>query len=863
MAASGQIRTRQERVAALDLQPTAWHRFGSVLRNPDIMAKLGLVLVASIALSVVIGAWNPPLSYREGFTPSRDIVARVSFRTVNRDRTEQARFRAVSEVMFIYENNPTPLEDLEKKLNHAIVQLTANRNSQNPNLQLLEEFLLLDDDEPDENAEATPAADEPEEPTISSAEAKVIQDDLYGAFGGQNGMERLNEIVGPTFADLEARGVIVSLPKKQERGNQTHILVHPAGQAEPLVEEPISDVLLGDGSKIRQSIRDRIDTLYPIPSPAESTGDATSTGPTIPEPVEPAADQPATTEAAPESPTADTTDDAPATVSPTPPPEADTENSAAPPSPTFDEQLQKAVAARETARRAGDRIFAWLFRNLQDSPTLEWDDKRTQPLIEEARASVPDQYENYEAGDILAWADKPLDSQTLRRLTEEHKAYLLERTFSQRLVRFSSVTIMIFTMLVLVGAYMYYRDKETLGNFWRLTVVLALAVATMGIAVAVAPDPWRAELLPVMIFGMALAIAYRPEPALMITGVVSLILTLGVGYGLFEFVLLLGVTAAAALNVSRIRNRRKLIYVGLFAGIVAVALSWVLGAINNQPLDGTLLKDALRCGFWALIGGILMAGLLPFVEKLFGVLTDLSLLELGDVAHPVLQELIRRAPSTYNHSIAVGTLAEAAADSIGGRGLLCRVAAYFHDIGKMMGPDYFIENLPPNEESRHDSLGPSMSSLVIISHVKDGVDLARQHHLPPAIVDLIEQHHGTTQVGFFYEKAKEQQRERNPDEEETVDERIYRYPGPKPQTKEAGVLMLADNVESASRTLIEPTPKRIEGLVHKLLQLRLEGGQFDESGLSLRELRIIERSLVKTLTAIYHGRIQYPDANDE
>ena len=250
-----------------------------------------------------------------------------------------------------------------------------------------------------------------------------------------------------------------------------------------------------------------------------------------------------------------------------------------------------------------------------------------------------------------------------------------------------------------------------------------------------------------------------------------------------------------------------------------------------------------------------MTGLLPFIEHLFGVLTDLSLLELGDVAHPLLQELVRRAPSTYNHSITVGSIAEAAAESIGARGLLCRVGAYFHDIGKMLKPGYFVENQGPDEDNRHETLVPAMSTLVIIAHIKDGADLARQHRLPQPIIDLIAQHHGTTLVEYFFDRAQ-QQADPNGGE---VDESSFRYPGPKPQTKEAAVLMLADAVESASRTLVDPAPARIESLVREIAERRLHDGQFDESGLTLRELRTIERSMVMSLTSIYHGRIKYPE----
>ena len=251
-----------------------------------------------------------------------------------------------------------------------------------------------------------------------------------------------------------------------------------------------------------------------------------------------------------------------------------------------------------------------------------------------------------------------------------------------------------------------------------------------------------------------------------------------------------------------------------------------------------------------------MTGLLPFfIEPFFEVQTDQSLLELGDVAHPLLQELVRRAPGTYNHSINVASIAQAAAESIGANGLLVRVGAYFHDIGKMLKPQYFVEN--QTGDNRHESLVPAMSTLVIIAHVKDGADLARQHNLPASMIDFILQHHGTTLVEYFYHRAKEQQKESDSSADE-IDEGNYRYPGPKPQTKEAAVLMLADTVESASRALVDPAPTRIESLVDEMAMKRLMDGQFDECGLTLRELRTVQDSLIKSLTAMYHGRIKYP-----
>ena len=236
-------------------------------------------------------------------------------------------------------------------------------------------------------------------------------------------------------------------------------------------------------------------------------------------------------------------------------------------------------------------------------------------------------------------------------------------------------------------------------------------------------------------------------------------------------------------------------------------------------------------------------------------MTDISLLELTGVSHPLLQELARRAPGTYNHSMTVASLAEAAAEAIGANGLLTRVGAYFHDIGKMLKPEYFIENMTEGSENHHQSLAPAMSTLIIIGHVKDGLELAEEHNLPEPLVNFIEQHHGTTLVEYFYHEAT---RKADVDHRTDASESTFRYPGPKPQSRETAVLMLADAVESASRTLKEPTPKRVQSLIHEITMKRLLDGQFDECNLQLNEIRIIEESLIKSLLAAHHGRVRYP-----
>jgi len=463
-----------------------------------------------------------------------------------------------------------------------------------------------------------------------------------------------------------------------------------------------------------------------------------------------------------------------------------------------------------------------------------------------------------EPGEAIGKAGQPLAIETLEVLRSEQQEFIneLQRTPRRLVERSLAVFAMILGIYALCGYYIYGHDRRIIADLRRYATLLVVAVMIVMVGRATSADPWRAELIPLLLFAMTIGIAYGRAMAMVLSLAVALILTVATGGGLAELLLLLGVIAATVVQLGRIRGRRKLIKVGFYASLVAPLLTIGIGMLYGQPLAVPLLEEAAYQALWAFLAGFLTTGLLPFIESFFGALTEISLLELGDVAHPLLQELVRRAPGTYNHSINVASIAEAAAESVGGRGLLVRVGAYFHDIGKMLKPHYFVEN-QGSEASRHDSLVPAMSTLMIIAHIKDGADLARQHHLPEPIIDMIEQHHGTTLVEYFYRRANEQS-EANPDLGH-VEESSFRYPGPKPQTIEAAVLMLADAVESASRVLVEPTPARIESLVEDIAMKKLLDGQFDECSLTLKQLRTIEDSLIKSLTAVYHGRVKYPD----
>jgi putative nucleotidyltransferase with HDIG domain len=274
----------------------------------------------------------------------------------------------------------------------------------------------------------------------------------------------------------------------------------------------------------------------------------------------------------------------------------------------------------------------------------------------------------------------------------------------------------------------------------------------------------------------------------------------------------------------------------------------------------------------ALVTAMIISGLLPMFEGVFHLTTDISWLELSDLNHKLLKRMQLEAPGTFHHSLVVAALSEAAAESIGANAPMCRVCAYFHDVGKLKKPAYFIENQHDERENPHDTLTPTMSALIIIAHVKDGVDLAVKHKLNPRIIQVIQEHHGDSLVYFFYRKAQEQKkadmekvdrRIENPEDLPKVEEKNFRYPGPRPSTRESGIICLADTIESASRTLRKPTPAKIRALVEELVRAKINDGQLDGCPLTLGELALIKASFSKTLHSMMHSRIDFPKPEEK
>ncbi len=416
-------------------------------------------------------------------------------------------------------------------------------------------------------------------------------------------------------------------------------------------------------------------------------------------------------------------------------------------------------------------------------------------------------------------------------------------------------------------------------NISRMIGVAAILLGSLGIAcVLSATFPGMMALTavaPTILVTLLLGIGYDRRAALAYGLLHGLFVCVAVRAGVGTMVVIVTGIACVVTTIGAIRDRSAFVRLSVVTALGVAIATATFGVIDRPLLSGVgglaasgslVLREILLDSAFSAGGALVLGGAVLFVlgglERMFDVATGLTLIELRDPKHPLLRELQLRAPGTYNHALNVAALAESAAEAIKADGLLTYVGALYHDVGKVNKPEYFIEN-QVGGPSKHDKLSPAMSLLVVVGHVKDGMELARDYALPRQIQHFIESHHGTTLVEYFYHRAKKLagQQAGQPgggDEESVPDEIEYRYPGPRPRTKEAAVLMICDAVESATRAMSEPTPSRIEALVRSLANKRLLDGQFDDCELTLRELTTIVESVSRSLASMYHGRIAYP-----
>ena len=358
-------------------------------------------------------------------------------------------------------------------------------------------------------------------------------------------------------------------------------------------------------------------------------------------------------------------------------------------------------------------------------------------------------------------------------------------------------------------------------------------------------------LIPLVCSAMLMTILIDYKISLVVNLLNIIFIAIIVGFNPSVVVLSILSVVLGSTGLKKVQQRNDIIYSTIYITGILALLSFTLGMISSNNIKEILIQTGYTA-IGILLSGILAVGLLPFFESIFDVVTNIKLLELSNPNQPLMKKLLMEAPGTYHHSMMVANLAEAAAEAVGGNPVVARVGAYYHDIGKTKRPYFFGEN-QMGKENPHDKITPNLSTLIILSHTKDGLEMAREHKIPKVIQDMIEQHHGTTLVKYFYYKLKN-----SSDKPEEIKEEDFRYPGPIPSFKESGILMLSDSVEAAVRSINEPTKGKIEEMVNNIINDKLNSRQLVNCDLTLKDIETIRKTFLKTLDGIYHHRIEYP-----
>ncbi len=491
-------------------------------------------------------------------------------------------------------------------------------------------------------------------------------------------------------------------------------------------------------------------------------------------------------------------------------------------------------------------------------PDYIYDDAETQKILTSVTEAVPKTFGFVRQNERIISKHEPI-SEAAKLKLESYKKIRNEQMgtsdfFQQQTGRFLFVSLMIFLLVI----FLYKMRKAIFDDNLKLilisTILLFQCVLSYLSLQLIINYPIE-YIIFVPVAAMLLTIIFDSRVAVYIIMVICILVSAVRGG---DYDILIPNFAASVLVVYSVRDIKKrsqmfvsMIYIliGFFAAIIAIGL--------ERYDDINIIKSQLiSAGINAVLSPILAYGLLIFYEKVFRVATDLVFLELSDFNYPLLRELSSKAPGTFHHSIIMGNLSEQAAKEIGANQILARVGCYYHDIGKLANPDYFVEN--QMDSNKHEDLNPSLSAKMIIAHVKNGIKLAEKYRLPKEIINFIPMHHGTNLVSYFYAKARTEEGELD-----TSHEYIYRYPGPKPQTKETGIVMLADSVEAATRSIEDPTPAKLETQINEIIRARFLDGELDECDLTLKDLTKIKQSFLKTIVGIHHHRIKYPETSDD
>lgn len=476
-------------------------------------------------------------------------------------------------------------------------------------------------------------------------------------------------------------------------------------------------------------------------------------------------------------------------------------------------------------------------------PNYFYDEEKTQELKKEAADSIVPII--IKKDQLIVKEGEPISNSQYELLDE--LGYLSSgKGNPMPFVGIATIVIIIYGIM-----YFYFKKfhKKLFDNNKKTLLIFLIIIASLGLTrIMVLVHPY---FLPVAFLSLLLTILIKSKIGQTVSIFNTIFMAIIVGLDVQVIVILSLLSILSIIFLNKVEERNDIIVTSLYVGAVGFLVTLSLGFLTSSAFVENL-KASIFILSGTIVSGVVVIGILPVIESLFSIVTNIKLLELSNPNNELLKRLQMEAPGTYHHSIMVGNLAESAAEIVGGNNILLRVSAYYHDIGKLSRPEFFKEN-QLTSKNPHDEISPNLSTLIIINHVKIGLEMADEYKLPQEIKDMIGQHHGTTLVKYFYITMKNDETNDKP-----VLEEDFRYPGPKPQTKEAGILMLADSVEAAVRSIKDPTPRKVDEMVYNIFSDKLDDGQLDECSLTFKDVVAIRESFLKTFGSIYHSRIEYP-----
>ncbi|MFV1883771.1 MAG: HD family phosphohydrolase [Balneola sp.] len=511
-------------------------------------------------------------------------------------------------------------------------------------------------------------------------------------------------------------------------------------------------------------------------------------------------------------------------------------------------QFQLNRMLQEDLARLGIELY-----NKVIAPNYKISEERRLERLNEAIANISETKGAMAQGQVIIRKGDIVNEATANILASLDEARSLNASEFERWLRFSGGVILVIVISMVFFMYLYlYRRKISSHNGLFFLVFLTLSLISIATAAIISLDVAHPYIIPVAIAPIILTIIFDSRVGIIASVTLASLIGLVHGYN-FEFTI--STIAACSMGVFSVRDvKDRSQFFFTTPGIVFLTYVITMGAFSLAKMDGWEVVSSNL--MFIAINSVFILFTYPIIllfEKLFGVTTDFTLLELGDTNQPLLKDLMNKAPGTFHHSLQVANLSEAAASAIGANPLLSRVGALYHDIGKMIKPEYFVEN-QSSGVNEHDKLKPQMSAMVIKAHVSEGVKMAEEHGLPNTLIHFIETHHGTSIIRYFFEKAKEDETLKG-----MLNEEQFRYDGPLPSTKETGILLLADGIEAASRAMKNPTYNKLESLVNRMVDDRVTEGQLSHCPLTFRDLQIIKETFLNILVGVYHSRIEYPE----